>query len=178
MTSAPARLEWTRQPGTGPPPGILGNLTGKTVIELGCGTGHNLAALAARHHANATGIDRDPAKVARARQLYGHIPGLRIIHADAAAYLDTLPAASVDACLSIFGALSFSPPRPILAAAARALRPGGLLAITIRADDHHDTLLILTRRPNPPAEHQARNRKDELPHHPAASPWVRRHAGS
>jgi len=146
MTSVPARLEWTRQPGTGPPPGILGDLAGCTVIELGCGTGHNLAVLAARHGAIATGIDCDPAKVARARELYGDIPGLRVILADAASYLAGLPPASADACLSIFGAFSFSPPRPLLKAAARALRPGGLLAITLRASDHHDTVTIFTRR--------------------------------
>jgi SAM-dependent methyltransferase len=141
-----ARLEWTRQPGTGPPPGILGDLTGKTVVELGCGSGHNLAVLAARHGATATGIDRDPAKVTRARELYGNIPGLHVIRADAASYLAALPPASVDACLSIFGALSFTPPGPLLHAAARALRPGGLLAITLRASDHHDTVIILARR--------------------------------
>ncbi len=146
MSGVRPRLEWTRQPGTGPPPAILGNLAGKTVAELGCGTGHNLAVLTARHRATVTGIDRDPAKVARARQLYGHLPGLHVIHADAASYLDTLPAASLDACLSIFGALSFSPPGPLLTAAARALRPGGLLAVTIRASDRHDTVVILTRR--------------------------------
>lgn len=146
MTTVRPRLEWTRQPGTGPPPAILGNLTGKTVAELGCGTGHNLAVLAARHHATVTGIDHDPAKAARARELYGHLPGLQVIHADAASYLDTLPAASLDACLSIFGALSFSPPGPLLKAAARALRPGGLLAATIRASDRHDTVVIIARR--------------------------------
>lgn len=146
MTAVRPRLEWTRQPGTGPPPGILGNLAGKNVAELGCGTGHNLAVLAARHGATATGIDRDPAKVARARELYGHLPGLHVIQADAASYLDTLPAASLDACLSIFGALSFSPPGPLLKAAARALRPGGLLAVTLRASDSHDTVVILARR--------------------------------
>jgi hypothetical protein len=57
-----------------------------------------------------------------------------------------LSPASADACLSIFGAFSFSPPRPLLQATARALRPGGLLAITLRASDHHDTVTILTRR--------------------------------
>ena len=146
MTAVRPRLEWTRHPGTGPPPAILGNLTGKTVLELGCGAGHNLAVLARRHGANATGIDHDPAKVARALELYGSIPGLQVTRADAASYLAALPAASVDACLSIFGALSFTPPGPILKAAARALRPGGLLAVTLRASDHQDAVVILARR--------------------------------
>ena len=142
----PAQLEWTRQPGTGPPHGILGDLTACSVVELGCGSGHNLAVLAHRHGATATGIDRDPGKVARATELYGHLPGLQVICADAASYLTSLPAASIDACLSIFGAFSFSPPRPLLRGAARALRPGGLLAITLRASHHQDAVVILTRR--------------------------------
>lgn len=146
MTGVRARLEWTRQPGTGPPPAILGDLAGKVVVEAGCGSGHNLAVLAARHGAIATGIDHDPVKVARARRLYGHIRGLQVIEADVASYLSALPAASVDACLSIFGAFSFSPAGPLLQAAAHALRPGGLLAITLRADDHHDAVVILARR--------------------------------
>lgn len=145
MTAVRPRLEWTRQPGTGPPPAILGNLAGKTVAELGCGSGHNLAVLAARHGATVTGIDHDPAKVARAGQLYGHVPGLQVVQADAAAYLAALPPASVDACLSVFGAFSFSPAGPLLAAAARALRPGGLLAVTLRASDRYDTVVIFTR---------------------------------
>ena len=102
--------------------------------------------LAHRYGATAIGIDRDPAKVARAQELYGDIPGFRVIEADAAAYLSALPAASADVCLSIFGAFSFSPPRPLLEATASALRPGGLLGITLRASDHHDTVVILTRR--------------------------------
>ena len=61
-----ARLEWTRRPGTGPPPGILGDLAGQVVIELGCGSGHNLAVLAARYGALVTGVDHDSAKIFRA----------------------------------------------------------------------------------------------------------------
>jgi SAM-dependent methyltransferase len=141
-----ARLEWTRQPGTGPLPEILGDLAGRVVVELGCGSGHNLAVLATRHGAIATGIDHDPAKEAHTRELYGHVPGLQVIQADAASYLQALPAASVDACLSIFGAFSFSPPGPLLEAAAHALRPSGLLAITLRASDHLDAVVILARR--------------------------------
>jgi SAM-dependent methyltransferase len=116
------------------------------VIELGCGSGHNLAVLAARHGATVTGIDHDPSKVARARDLYGHLPALRVIEADATAYLATLPPGSADACLSIFGALSFtSDPGRLLTEVTRVLRPGGLLGITLRADDHHDHVTVLTR---------------------------------
>jgi SAM-dependent methyltransferase len=144
--SVPPRLEWTRQPGTGPDISILGTLTGRTVIEVGCGSGHNLAHLAAVRGAACTGIDRDPVQISRARNRYGHLSGLAFLLGDAAACLNSLPPASADVCLSIFGAFSFSPPGPLLEAAARALRPGGLLALTLRASDHHDTVVILARR--------------------------------
>ena len=70
----PARFEWTRQPGTGPGTPVLGTLTGAAVVELGCGTGRNLACLVARHGATGTGVDHDSAKISRARTGYGHLP--------------------------------------------------------------------------------------------------------
>lgn len=70
----PAAFEWTRLPRTGPGTQILGKLAGAAVVELGCGSGHNLACLAARHGAAGTGVDNDPAKISRARTGYGHLP--------------------------------------------------------------------------------------------------------
>lgn len=142
----PARFEWTRQAGTGPDTAILGALAGRVVIEMGCGSGHNLAHLVASRGAAGIGIDRDPVKIARACGLYGQIDDLRFILGDTADVLADIPTASADACLSIFGAISFSPPGPILSGAARVLRPGGRLAVTVRADDHQDYVIVLTRR--------------------------------
>ncbi|UED87182.1 class I SAM-dependent methyltransferase [Streptomyces profundus] len=141
----PSRLELTRRPGVGPDASLLGDLTGALVVELGCGSGHNLAHLTTRG-AHCIGIDRDPFKVHRARTLYGHLPRLRFRHGDASDQLRRLPTGSADVCLSIFGAFSFVAPRPLLAATANALRPGGQLLIVLRADDHHDYLTVLTRR--------------------------------
>jgi SAM-dependent methyltransferase len=92
------------------------------------------------------GIDCDPAKIRRAEQLYGQLDRLRFVHDDAAAYLAALPPSSADVCLSIFGAFSFTPASPLLTAAARVLRPGGLLALTVRRDDYRDRVIILARR--------------------------------
>jgi SAM-dependent methyltransferase len=144
--SVPPRFEWTRQNGTGPDISVLGPLTGRTVIEMGCGSGHNLARLATFRGVMGCGIDRDPAKIFRARDLYGAVDGLTFILGDAAEALAAMRPASADVCLSIFGALSFSPPGPLLAAAARVLRPGGILAITLRADHHRDYVAVFTRK--------------------------------
>jgi SAM-dependent methyltransferase len=144
--SIPTRLEWTRQPGTGPGTAILGPLAGRTVVELGCGSGHNLAHLVTTRHSIGVGIDHDLPKISRARHLYGHLSKLAFILGDAAAILGTMPPSTADLCLSIFGAFSFSPSGPLLRAAAQALRPGGRLAITLRADEHHDHVVVLIRR--------------------------------
>lgn len=144
--SVPAQLEWTRQPDVGPGASVLGPLAGRTVIELGCGSGRNLAHLVGVRHAIGIGIDRDPAKITRARQQYGHLSNLSFVLGDAAAVLTSMPPSAADVCLSIFGAFSFSPPGPLLCAATRALRPGGRLAIILRADDHHDHVIVFVRK--------------------------------
>jgi SAM-dependent methyltransferase len=144
--TAPDRFEWTRLPGTGPSLAILGNLSGAAVIELGCGTGRNLAHLAARHGAAGIGVDSDPAKISQAQARYGHLPGIHFTCADARRYLSATRPGSADLVLSIFGACSFTEPLTLLPATAHVLRPGGLLAITLRADDHHDTVVVLRRR--------------------------------
>jgi SAM-dependent methyltransferase len=141
----PGRLELTRRSGTGPDASLLGDLTEAVVVELGCGSGHNLAHLAT-HGARCTGIDHDATRIHRARTYYGHLPGLRFLHGDAAEHLRGVPPGSVDVCLSIFGAFSFTDPRPLLTAVAHALRPGGQLLIALRADDRHDHVTVLTRR--------------------------------
>ncbi|MEU9888267.1 class I SAM-dependent methyltransferase [Sphaerisporangium sp. NPDC051011] len=140
-----ASFEWTRAPGVGPPLSVLGDLSGRRIAELGCGSGHNLAHLAAHHRLHAVGIDHDPTKIRRARVRYGAIPGLTFVHADATTHLREQPAGSLDLCLSIFGAFSFTDPAPLVAAVAHALRPGGLLALTFRTNDTTDLVLILTR---------------------------------
>jgi hypothetical protein len=80
------RLDWTRQSGTGPDPGILGPLAGRTVVELGCGSGHNLAHLIAAITRPASASTATPAKIRRADQLYGQLDRLRFVHDDDATH--------------------------------------------------------------------------------------------
>ena len=142
------RFDWTRTAGIGPPSTVFGDLEGRQVVELGCGSGHNLAHLALHHRAEAVGVDHDPLAIHRARKLYGGLPRISFVQADATAYLRSLPRSSVDLCVSIFGVFSFlepSEPGPLLTATARVLKPGGRLALTLRATDTKDLVLIYTR---------------------------------
>jgi SAM-dependent methyltransferase len=125
---------------------IFGELHGRTVVELGCGGGHNLAYVVDHYGSGGIGVDHDPVKIRRARAAYGRFPGIRFVLADAVGHLTSLAPASVDVCLSIFGAFSFTDPLPLLSATSRALRPGGLLALTLRVDDHRDRVIVLRRR--------------------------------
>lgn len=144
--AAPTRFEWTRQPGIGPDLAILGELLGRTVIEVGCGGGHNLAHLVAYFGATGIGVDRDAEKIARARLAYNHLPSIRFILGDAVDHLASTKQASIDVCLSIFGVFSFADPTSLLTVASRAIRPGGVLAVALRADDQHDSVIVLRRR--------------------------------
>jgi ubiquinone/menaquinone biosynthesis C-methylase UbiE len=98
----------------------MGPLTGAKVIELGCGSGHNLACLATHHGVTGIGVDHDPAKISRAHAAYGNLPGAHFTLADARHYLATAQPRSADLVVSIFGAFSFTDPLPLLRGTARA----------------------------------------------------------
>ncbi|KRV50443.1 hypothetical protein AQ490_15250 [Wenjunlia vitaminophila] len=68
-----------------------------------------------------------------ATHLFGHLaPRLRLVHADVVDHLTAAPG-RYDVLYSLFGAADFTDPRSLLAAAARALRPGGRLVISTLA---------------------------------------------
>lgn len=135
------RMFWGRWPETGPGAEILGDLTGKRVIELGCGPGHHLAHLVDHHDAIGLGVDAAPAQITRAKNKYGHVPGITFAHAEATELLCSATTATFDVVMSVFGALSFTDPEPLLHAICRRLTPAGLLAFSVRDDrlDEPDT---------------------------------------
>ncbi|GLW98908.1 class I SAM-dependent methyltransferase [Microtetraspora sp. NBRC 16547] len=124
---APPRIYWGQHPGVGPGAEILGDLTGRTVIDLGCGPGHHAAYLLTLG-AIVTGIDIADAQIERARNRYGHLAGITFTVADA---IDFLGEVECDICYSVFGAVGLAPPERLLPAIAAALRPGGLLAFSV-----------------------------------------------
>lgn len=145
---------WTPWAGVGPGHDLLGDLTGLTVVELGCGNGDNAAALASAG-GEVTGIDNDLAKLQRARWCWRGVSQLTFEHADAAIWLASLTT-PVDVVCSIFGALSFTPPEPLLDLIAGCLPPCGRLALSARTPP---------TTPQPPAPWQAHAR--------TAAEWTR-----
>ena len=105
--------------------GVLPDVAGKDVIELGCGTAY-FSAWLARRGARPVGVDITPAQLETARQLQ-RATGLEFPLLEANAENVPLPDASFDLALSEYGASIWCDPYKWIPEAARLLRPGGEL---------------------------------------------------
>lgn len=121
-------LNWTSHADHGPDERVLGPLVGRDVLELGSGSGCNLAHLAALG-SRCTGLDVSPTQTLRARERWGHLPGLTFVEGEAVDYL-TADQQRYDVVLSIFGAAWFTDPGVLLPLVRRRLRAGGVLAFS------------------------------------------------
>ncbi len=132
VNSAGARtwLNWTQYPDHGPDESILGDLQGRTVLELGCGTGCNLAHLSTLG-AMCTGVDIAPSQQGKAVARWGSLPGLAFHTAEVTDYLSHTEG-SFDVVLSIFGPVWFTAPERLLPLVRGRLSPGGVLAFSHR----------------------------------------------
>jgi SAM-dependent methyltransferase len=105
---------------------MLPDVTGKDVIELGCGTAYFSAWLKKAGARRVVGLDVTPAQLETARRLDEEFGlGLELIEANAEDV--PLPDASFDVVHSEFGASIWCDPALWIAEAARLLRPGGEL---------------------------------------------------
>jgi SAM-dependent methyltransferase len=102
---------------------LPGDLDGKDVIELGCGTAY-VSAWLARRGARVTGIDNSPAQLETARRLQA-LHGLDFPLLLGYAEQVPLPDASFDLAISEYGAAIWADPYRWIPEAARLLRPGG-----------------------------------------------------
>ena len=123
-------LNWTQYPDHGPDESILGDLQGRTVLELGCGTGCNLAHLSTLG-ATCTGVDIAPSQHEKAVARWGHLPRLTFHTAEVTDYLSRT-AGPFDVVLSIFGPVWFTDPEQLLPLIHKRLSPGGVLAFSHR----------------------------------------------
>lgn len=104
------RLRLDPIPGHGPQHELLGEP--RTALELGCGQGDAVAALATTG-VTATGIDLSPVHISDAHDRWGHLANAAYVVGDAAELLiDT--GQSWDAIYSIWGALWFTDPDKLL----------------------------------------------------------------
>ena len=106
--------------------GMLTDVEGLDVIELGCGTAY-VSAWLTRRGARPIGLDNSPVQLATARRFRAEFgPGFPLIQGDAER--TPFPDASFDYAISEYGAAIWCDPYAWIPEAARILRPGGRLA--------------------------------------------------
>jgi SAM-dependent methyltransferase len=105
--------------------GVLGDVAGRDVVELGCGTAY-FSAWLARRGARVVAVDVTPAQLETARRCQERfgVP-FRLLEADAADV--PLEDGGFDLAVSEYGASLWCDPERWLSEAARLLRPGGRL---------------------------------------------------
>lgn len=138
----PGRRSWQGEPSWGiwgipeTEVNLLPDVSGRDIIELGCGTAY-VSAWLMRRGARVTGIDNSEVQLATAHALQKEF-GLSfpLIHGDA----ERTPFAdeSFDLAISEYGAAIWSDPYRWIPEAARLLRPGGDLIFLVNG-----TLLML-----------------------------------
>lgn len=115
---------WTQWEHHGPGAELLGQPT--TALELGCGRGIEVAALA-RSGIKAEGIDVSPVQVEQARERWEPL-GAQFHQGDVLAFLRESER-RWEALYSVWGAVWFTDPRELLPLACDRVEPGGRLVL-------------------------------------------------
>jgi SAM-dependent methyltransferase len=105
--------------------GVLGDVDGLDIVELGCGTAY-FSAWLTRRGARLVGVDPTPAQLETARRVMTET-GLEFQLVEAAGESVPLPDAAFDVVLSEYGAATWADPYRWIPEAARLLRAGGRL---------------------------------------------------
>lgn len=128
---------------------LLGNLAGKRVLELGCGAGQSLAALA-KKGAHAIGLDFDAAQLAAAKRL-ADAEGVRVeLHQGDLADLAFMRGDSVDLVLSTYALGFVEDLNRVFRQVHRVLKEGAPLVFSLPHPvydliAHHGQALVVRR---------------------------------
>ncbi|NJN84230.1 MAG: methyltransferase domain-containing protein [Caldilineaceae bacterium] len=109
--------------------GLLGSVTGKRVLDFGCGGGQAVIALA-QQGASVTGVDYSASQLAFARSLSEELNVEATFIEGTASDLEQLPAVAWDLILSIYVMQYVEEPDRCLRALCRALDPSGRLIVS------------------------------------------------
>ncbi|MEU1823046.1 class I SAM-dependent methyltransferase [Streptomyces abikoensis] len=123
------RLDWGFW-GTGPGAEVLGDLSGKRLLDIGSGTGRYPAHLALAHGANVDAVEASPTQHLRATARYSKVRGVRLVRADAVDFLKEGAAPAYDIAYSVHG-FGYIDPHQLLDALARRVREGGSLVFSV-----------------------------------------------
>ncbi|MFJ2420633.1 NUDIX domain-containing protein [Streptomyces brevispora] len=120
------RIDWG-VPGAVPGVEVLGDLSGKRVLDLGSGIAQHAAHLVREHGAAVDAVDASPGQYQRACDRFGELSGLCLVLGDAVEHLKS--AEPYDVIYSI-GGVPYIDPHRLLPALAAALKPNGTLCFT------------------------------------------------
>jgi SAM-dependent methyltransferase len=123
-------FNWTQYADHGPGAEVLALGPGDTALDLGCGSGGNVAHLATLG-IKALGVDISAKQLGKARERWPDLGGMDLHKGEALAYLDETSNA-FDAVFSVFGAAWFSDPGLLLPRVHDTLKPGGVFAFSQR----------------------------------------------
>lgn len=125
------RIDWGVE-GATPGAEVLGDLSGKRVLDLGSGIAKHAAHLVREHRAAVGAVDASPGQCRRACERYGELSGVRVFLGDAVEHLR--PAEPYDVICSI-GAVPCITPQRLLPALTAALGPEGRFRFTTLETD-------------------------------------------
>lgn len=122
---APTWFNWTQWPDHGPDEKVLGDVAGSRILDLGCGSGGNLAHLAALG-AEAVGVDVSAVQIAKARERWPHLD----VRQESAENFLAATSHRYGAICSVFGAAWFTDPSLLLPLVHARLERGGVYAFS------------------------------------------------
>ncbi|MGW0909526.1 class I SAM-dependent methyltransferase [Streptomyces sp. NPDC002853] len=128
----PSQMSWASWKEVGPGDEVLGDITGRRVLDIGSGAGHHAVHLVQAYGARVTGIELSPTQHERAVSAHAHVPGVEFVQGDVVAYL--ADAEPFDAAYAI-GTLGFIDPHRICPALRDRLRAGAPLILSLMHTD-------------------------------------------